>query len=275
MSNYINHIRWFIKRPELYPELFRTIKKRILGYPLHLNESEKAQEWCEDRAINVWESLGKISGRSSVPNQKVRDIFPKEFYYAEEMVKKCPVTLGGAGSLDLLYWISEFTKAQNVIETGVAYGWSSLVFLLSLSQRDGAFLISTDMPYYEPEWVEKNLKNDLFVGCVVPPEYNEKWLIIRQADREALPKAIKRFGSIDLCHYDSDKTYEGRIWAYQRLWKALRLGGYLISDDISDNLAFRDFGQIVGANSLVVKMSMDANNFSPAKAKYIGIVRKE
>ena len=37
---------------------------------------------------------------------------------------------------------------------------------------------------------------------------------------------------IDLCHYDSHKDYDARMWAYPRLWAALRSGGIFISDDI-------------------------------------------
>ena len=46
---------------------------------------------------------------------------------------------------------------------------------------------------------------------------------------------------LDLCHYDSDKSYYGRRWAYPKLWEALKTGGIFISDDIQDNWAFKEF----------------------------------
>ena len=47
-------------------------------------------------------------------------------------------------------------------------------------------------------------------------------------------------GSIDLCHYDSDKSWWGRAYAFL-LWKALKPGGLFISDDIQDNMFFAEF----------------------------------
>ena len=68
-----------------------------------------------------------------------------------------------------------------------------------------------------------------------------------------------------MCHYDSDKSYDGRMWAYPILWRALRPGGIFISDDISDNLAFRDFAAQISATPTVVKFDN----------KYVGILLKQ
>ena len=57
-------------------------------------------------------------------------------------------------------------RLRRVIETGVAYGWSSLALLLSLKNRNG-LLVSTDLPY-------AGLDNDPYVGCVVPDELARK-----------------------------------------------------------------------------------------------------
>lgn len=72
-----------------------------------------------------------------------------------------------AGALDLIYYLAEFTKAQNVFRTGVAYGWSSLAALLSLQHRNGT-LYSSDMPYLGKD-------NDQFVGCVVSENLKTNW----------------------------------------------------------------------------------------------------
>jgi predicted O-methyltransferase YrrM len=142
--------------------------------------------------------------------------------------------MGGAGDLDLLFQAIRRSKARRVIETGVAYGWSSLAALSALRETDGR-LASVDMPYpKEP--------SEAFVGVAVPAELRDRWTLIREPDRNGLRKAIRAFGGvIDLCHYDSDKSYPGRMFAYPLLWKALRPGGVFISDDVQDNFAFRDF----------------------------------
>ena len=86
---------------------------------------------------------------------------------------------------------------------------------------------------------------------VVPPQLKRLWTLHRMADREGLPRALVD-GPFDLCHYDSDKSVEGRLWAYPRMWAALRPGGFLISDDIGDNHAWRTFCAEIGREAVVV-----------------------
>lgn len=68
-----------------------------------------------------------------------------------------------------------------------------------------------------------------------------------------------------MCHYDSDKSYDGRMWSYSILWNALKRGGFFISDDIGDNVAFRDFANAVKANPIVIRKGK----------KYIGLIVKQ
>lgn len=55
------------------------------------------------------------------------------------------------------------------------------------------------------------------------------------------------------------------MWAYRRLWDALRTGGYFISDDIGDNVAFRDFAKSVGVEPIIVR----------SDDKHVGILVKD
>jgi predicted O-methyltransferase YrrM len=189
--------------------------------------------------------------------QPITSMFPDVFTAAHEKAAKCPVRMGGPGGLDLIYWLAEHSESKKVIETGVAYGWSSLAFLLSLKNRPGSRLISTDMPY-------PNRNNDQYVGCVVPTELRSTWNILRYPDRRALPTALRELGTLDMCHYDSDKSYEGRMWAYPLLWKALRKGGFLLSDDIGDNVAFRDYSNSLSIEPTIVELD----------GKFIGVLVK-
>lgn len=132
-----------------------------------------------------------------------------------------------------------------------------MAILSSLHHRPNALLISTDKPY-------PGAGNEPYVGCVVPSEIRKNWMIIPLADRKAVPQALDQLSSIDLCHYDSDKSYEGRMRTYPLLWEALRPGGIFISDDIGDNLAFHDFCQKIKRESFIVKSG----------EKYIGIIVK-
>ena len=65
--------------------------------------------------------------------------------------------MGGSGHIHLLYDCVRLINAHNVIETGVAYGWSSLAILKALSENNSGRLFSVDMPY-------PRKKNELDVG---------------------------------------------------------------------------------------------------------------
>ena len=206
-----------------------------------LKESVK---WCSDRAVSTREAIEKITGKPFTITS-IRSLFSPEFEYADKMIKETPFTMGGAGNMQLLYDFCEITQATKVVETGVAYGWSSLAILLSLKKRSPSKLVSTDMPYAK-------MGNENFVGIVVPKELRSNWSLIQEADISGLPKALKILDSADLIHYDSDKSYVGRMYAYPLLYKLLRKGGLFISDDIQDNIAFKDFCEQMNVDPIVI-----------------------
>ena len=78
-----------------------------------------------------------------------------------------------------------------------------------------------------------------------------------------LAKKVK--GEIDLCHYDSDKSWWGRAYAYPLLWNALKPGGLFISDDIQDNMYFANFAKSKSLPFAVTK----------SDGKYVGLIRKQ
>lgn len=221
----------YLVRPHLYPELGRKIIKNTFYRSSATKGKTEAEKWCAERAISQDEAIRKLTGNINFP--KIVDLFPEILEQAKKTEQGTPVKMGGAGALDLIYSLCEFTQAQNALETGVAYGWSSLAALLSLSKRNGT-LYSSDMPYLGKD-------NDPYVGCVVPENLRENWKLFRYADRESLPKIFKEENEFDFVHYDSDKSYNGRMWAYDVLWEKVRKGGVFMSDDIGDNAAFMDY----------------------------------
>jgi predicted O-methyltransferase YrrM len=246
---------WFLKRPKLYKQLLKLSFDRIFPHALE-NSSKEAELWCQKRAINTQEAIKKITGSPAEKDWK--ELFPNEFQRATENAKKCPIPMGGPGDLNLLFWLTKRTNAKKILETGVAYGWSSLALLIA---NEEAELVSTDMPY-------PKLNNDDWVGCVVPENLRKRWTLIRNADLEAIPQALKKLQTLDLCHYDSDKSYRGRLWALPKLWEHLKPGGILISDDISDNLGFADFCKKIGRDPIVVFIKNEMHT------KYVGILIK-
>ena len=243
----------YLKRPDLYPELGRKIIKNIFHRQSAFKGKEKTNLWASEIAISQNEAIEKLFG---LPFEKFSEKYAEPYQKALDTQNSCPVKMGGAGALELIYSACEFTKAKSVVETGVAYGWSSFATLMSIEKRNGT-LYSSDMPYLSQD-------GDKYVGCIVPENLRKNWKLFRHADRESLPKILKECGEIDVVHYDSDKSYEGMQWAYNTLYPQVRKGGVFISDDINDNSAFQDF--------------CEKNNITPTvvdfEGKYVGLFIK-
>ncbi|ANF50425.1 methyltransferase [Chryseobacterium glaciei] len=243
----------YLKRPDLYPELGRKIVKNTVNRGNAFKGKDKTNLWAASKSISQQEVISQLFGYEMSTFKTVFQYILKD---SEQKEKDCPIKMGGAGALELIYFACEFTKAQHVIETGVAYGWSSLAALLSLEKRNGA-LYSSDMPYLAQD-------GDQYVGCVVPENLKKNWKLFRFADKESLPKIFAETTSFDVLHYDSDKSYNGRMWAYDEMYKRLRKGGVFISDDIGDNSAYQDFCEKNNIDTKVVEF----------EGKYVGIFIK-
>lgn len=248
---------WFLARPHCWAQgLELGLRKARPDYD-RAELRAAAVAWASDRAVPVPEALtavGSLTSQSGHAPSLSKDLLAE----ARRRAACSAVRMGGSGDVDLLYAATVLSGAERVVETGVAYGWSSLAILAALEGRAAARLVSVDMPY-------PKMNNEDFVGIVVPQELRGKWTLIREPDRNGLVKALERFGGrIDLCHYDSDKSWWGRQFSYPLLWNALKPGGVFISDDIQDNFAFRDFVEGRGLDCAVTGY----------EGKFVGIVRK-
>ena len=253
MIEKIRTAAWFLQRPNFWKHAFQLARRKLqTNYdtpPLR----EKARKWATEQVVPyrvAFEKLGIEGDTCGLSDAVIQE--------GEQLAAKSAVKMGGPGDLNLLFDAVRLTEAQCVIETGVAYGWSSLAILNALSNNSDGRLYSVDMPY-------PKMGNEAFVGIVVPNRFRSRWTLIREPDRNGLRKAInKSGGQIDLCHYDSDKSWWGRAYAFPLLWDALRSGGLFISDDIQDNLYFAEF---VKSKSLPFAVTK-------SEGKFVGLIRK-
>lgn len=247
---------WFAQRPNHWRH---ATELACRNFRTNMDRSElrkQAGEWAATHARPVGDALRHVG----LLNKEVDTPVPPAVILDEGSmrVEHSAVKMGGPGDLDLLYAAVSLSNASRVVETGVAYGWSSLAILSALEGRERALLVSVDMPY-------PKMNNEAFVGIVVPERLRRNWEIIREPDRCGLEKAImQQGGTIDLCHYDSDKSWWGRQYAYPLLWNALKLDGVFISDDIQDNMAFAEFVNEHGIDFAVTESG----------GKYVGIMKK-
>ena len=125
-------------------------------------------------------------------------------------------------------------KPKTVVETGVAAGFSSYSILEALSRNGGGKLFSSDFPYFRVKNPEK------FIGYVVPDSLRTNWSLDIRGDEFAIPAICKNVDTIDMFHYDSDKSYSGRLFAIQQIQKKLSSNSIVLIDDIQDNLFFKN-----------------------------------
>jgi predicted O-methyltransferase YrrM len=245
-------------QPQYWPELRRLTVRRLKGRPMDENTAERARTECARLAMSREEAFRALG----FPHAALRSFRREEaarLDAAELRVSSAPGGMGGGADMDLLYSLCLATGATRVLETGVAFGWSSLAILSAISRDPAAELISIDLPYL-------GAKLDTLVGLAVPNDLRRQWSLRHGADRDELPGAVSKLAPLDLAHYDSDKSYLGRRWAYPLIWSGLRDGGMLISDDVEDNMAFLDFAADVGVSPVIAR--------APDRSRLAGVLRK-
>jgi predicted O-methyltransferase YrrM len=238
--------------------MYRELGRRILAARVRTRRSLEAAgearaaggRWCAGEAASLAALLAEL-GIGPMPRPLAEEE-PELWQAAHAAFEACQGSMGGPAHLELLRHVVTSRRPSRVIETGVAAGWSSFAILSAMERTGTGHLTSVDMPY-------PKRKNEDLVGCVVPARLRVRWTLVRLPDRDALPLVLKA-GPVGLAHYDSDKSEEGRRFAYERLWDALEPGGLLFSDDVEDNLAFSDFARHVGRKPWVVQK--DPGNFA-------------
>jgi hypothetical protein len=254
MINKILIVIWYVLRPKYYLHFFYLIKRQFSFNYDSTKFKNKAYQWATANAVSYIDALEILNLKGDVvelDNNIITD--------GRKLVIKSSARMGGSGHVHLLYHCVRLLKPQRVIETGVAYGWSSLAILKALSETGSGKLFSIDMPY-----PRKNNEND--VGIVVPQYLRKNWFLIRKPDRPGINEALNEAGGqIDLCHYDSDKSWWGRHYAYPILWRSLKSKGLFISDDIQDNLYFSKFVKNNSLKFAVIEF----------EGKYVGLIRKQ
>lgn len=254
----VRTLAWYLRRPPLYRELGRRVLSLRLTTQAVLEEQarqrEEGAQWCARVAVPVEDVLRELAVQLPARTFAVEQ--PELLAEADASIGRCPVKMGGPASVDFLYHLTIELRPERVVETGVANGWSSLAILAGLRVLGQGSLTSVDMPYAK-------MGNDRWVGVAVPEHLRARWTLLRLPDRDGIPLAL-RAGPVDFAHYDSDKSVEGREYAYPALFRGLRRGGLLVSDDVGDNLAFRDFAQRMGLRPWV---------FRKPAGDYAGVLR--
>lgn len=221
-----------LKRRNL-PVMLNKVALRLREGPRRRNEACKVKEWCAQNSIPAEGWAARCDPRLWEEAQQAAEQIHKN---AQKKLSELNLDLGGGGHYTLLYFLTRYLRAGTVVETGVAAGWSSQAIMAALKENgQGGRLYSSDFPYFR-------YKNpEALVGYIVDDAFKESWPLYIEGDRYNLPAIVARCGEIDLFHYDSDKSYEGRVFAMDQVETKLAGDAIIVVDDIQDNFHFRDY----------------------------------
>jgi hypothetical protein len=129
---------------------------------------------------------------------------------AQTKLTMCLVIFGGADAIDFLYFLVRFKRPKIVLETGVAAGWTSASILHAMELNREGRLFSSDFPYFRQSAARQH------IGLLVENLYYPRWQLLDDGYSNNLPRLLEMMdGRIDIFHYDSDKSYAGRSFAYR------------------------------------------------------------
>ncbi len=153
---------------------------------------------------------------------------------------------GEPGLLRAVWHLVRHLRPVNVVETGVARGFSSRFILEALERNGAGHLSSIDAPpALKPELTAQ-------VGAAVLDRLHHRWSYISGSSEQRLPELLRRLGEIDLFLHDSRHTERNVSFELQQAWAALRPGGVLVVDDIDLNRAFSSFTHSYPGNQSLI-----------------------
>ena len=167
--------------------------------------------------------------------QHVNDFFKKiDLEKYPSLKKPYPVDYSiNKNSRNFLYFICRILKPKIIVETGVAYGLSSLYILKALENNNLGKLYSIDS-VFRP-WHSENM-----IGSIIPENLKKNWNLILGSSDKVLVNLFENLDEVDIFIHDSLHTYKNMMFEFESALNNIK-NGIIISDDILSNDAFYDF----------------------------------
>jgi glycosyltransferase involved in cell wall biosynthesis len=137
-------------------------------------------------------------------------------------------------------------RPRRVVETGVARGMTTRCLLEALELNGDGRLWSIDLP----PLIERGLQDETAAAVGTHPR--GRWTLVRGSSRRRLPALLAGLDPIDLFVHDSMHTERNVRFELERVWPALRPGGFALVDDVDQGRGLHLFaGGVGGAQTLV------------------------
>lgn len=193
----------------------------------HLSEYDRHAAPIDELAAKAW---GTDRGTVASVAEEFHALREETHYTISELASlraPYPLEFGlTVPELEALYVVTRVSRPATIVETGIANGTSSFVFLSALERNQSGHLFSVD-------------PGDR-VGSFVPTQLRGRWTVIQDFSEDALSH-WDHPGKIDLFHHDSIHTYRQMRFEFE---SAARLGSdrlVVMCDDVGSNDAFYDF----------------------------------
>ena len=229
-TNVKNMLSQAVKAKRL-PVILKKLRRRLKDEKGLISDADNIS-WLEDNCCDFKEMAVGLDAtlweEAETTTKTIEQI-------AEKVLNNLEYNLGGGGVYPFLYFMTRYMKPQCIVETGVAAGFSSYAFLAALKANGSGKLHSSDFPYFRLPNPER------YIGIVVEESLKDNWELHVDGDEVNLPKILNNVSSVDIFHYDSDKSYAGRKIAMSMVEKALSKKAIVLMDDIQDNSFFYDY----------------------------------
>jgi Methyltransferase domain len=153
---------------------------------------------------------------------------------------------GEPGLVRAVWCVARHLRPSDVVETGVARGFTTRFILEALERNGAGSLWSVDLP--PPLYPELHVQ----IGAAVSANLKHRWNYVRGSSRRRLPGLLGRLKQVDMFVHDSRHSERNVRFELDQVWAALRPGGVVVVDDIDMNWGFHSFMQTFPGNQFLI-----------------------
>ena len=195
--------------------LWKATIRKIFEQTVNDVLSKEALDWYKNNCISINEFANQNSLviDHNIVTDEMHSILKQRSNEKSASIDKNPKRnrMGGFGNAPFIFSIVKGMQREACLECGVSMGASSYAILKALEENQSGVLLSSDLPYL---WIKNPINK---IGFLIPEHLKHRWSLYVGDDKDNLPKMTKSLKEIDFVHYDSNKSYQARVFFLTQL----------------------------------------------------------